>query len=57
MATSVGEMKLKFWVKMLTRKEVPRATGWRVPYNNRLPVLWKMVKTEQLDSGDAERGL
>lgn len=50
-------MKLKFWIKMLTREEVPRAIGWRVPDNNRIPVLWKMVKTEQLDSGDAERGL
>ena len=50
-------MKLKFWIKMLTREEVPRAIGWRVPDNNRIPVLWKMVKTELLDSGDAERGL
>jgi len=49
-------MKLKFWIKMLTRKEVPRAIDWSVPYNNWIPVLWKMVKTEQLDSGDAERG-
>lgn len=42
---------------MLTRKEVSRAPGWRIPQNDRVLVLGKMLKTEKLDSGNARKGL
>lgn len=49
--------KLESWIKMLTRTEVSRAPGWRIPQNDRVLVLGKMLKTEKLDLGNARKGL
>ena len=32
------------WMKLLPRKEIPGSTSWRVPSNDSILVLWKVVK-------------